>query len=219
MLKPLQSRIVVISSIVAWLIIGTCVNAQTVNSNTVAFHERKGVKPISEPPAALRQITAELSGSLVGQPPNLVIEFVLMLENTGHQEVKIADPLDSLFLRFATVGNKLITVPERLPKAILNAGGDKKNLPFPAPIDVRQIVQGTSVRYQKEEVITIAPGEKIQIVFDTQPVVMEKVNAALQSEAGLNGRSFKAKAGLVLLNAPPETGGRSVGCDWILFSF
>jgi hypothetical protein len=48
---------------------------------------------------------------------------------------------------------------------------------------------------------------------------MEKVNAALQSEAGLNGRSFKAKAGLVLLNAPPETGGRSVGCDWILFSF
>lgn len=98
MLKPLQSRTVVISSIVAWLIIGTCVNAQTVNSNTVAFHERKGVKPISEPPAALRQITAELSGSLVGQPPNLVIEFVLMLENTGHQEVKIADPLDSLFL-------------------------------------------------------------------------------------------------------------------------
>ena len=130
-----------------------------------------------------------------------------MLENTGHQEVKIADPLDSLFLRFATVGNKLITVPERLPKAILNAGGDKKNLPFPAPIDVRQIAQGTSVRYQKEEVITIAPGEKIQIVFDTQPVVMEKVNAALQSEAGLNGRSFKAKASLVLLNAPPETGG------------
>jgi hypothetical protein len=192
-LKPVQSRIVVIPRIVAWLMIGTCVNAQTVNSNTVAFHERKGVKPISEP-AALRQITAELSGSLVGQPPNLVIEFVLMLENTGHQEVKIADPLDSLFLRFATVGNKLIAVPERLPKAILNAGGDKKNLPFPAPIDVRQIAQRTSVRYQKDEVITIAPGKKIQIVFDTQPVVMEKVNAALQSEAGLNVRSFKAKA-------------------------
>ena len=219
MLKPLQSRIVVISSIAAWLIIGTCVNAQTVNSNTVAFHERKGVKPISEPPAALRQITAELSGSLVGQPPYLVIEFVLMLENTGHREVKIADPLDSLFLRFATVGNKLITVPQRVPKALLNIKSGKENIPFPAPIELRQIAQGTSVRYRKEEVITIAPGEKIQIVFDTQPVVMEKVNAALQSEAGLNGRSFKAKASLVLLNAPPETGGRSVGCDWISFSF
>ena len=219
MLKPLQSRTVVISSIVAWLIIGTCVNAQTVNSNTVAFHERKGVKPISEPPTALRQITAELSASLVGQPPNLAIEFVLTLQNTGHQEVKIADPLDSLFLRFATVGNKLITVPERVPKALLNIKSGKENIPFPAPIELRQIAQGTSVHYQKEEVITIAPGEKIQIVFDTQPVVMEKVNAALQSEAGLNGRSFKAKAGLVLLNAPPETGGRSVGCDWISFSF
>ena len=77
----------------------------------------------------------------MGQPPNLVIEFVLMLENTGHQEVKIADPLDSLFLRFATVGNKLITVPERLPKAILNAGGDKKNLPFQ--------LQSTSVKLCK----------------------------------------------------------------------
>src|SRR5438477_6216206 len=161
MLKPLQSRTVVISSIVAWLIIGACVNAQTVNSNTVAFHERKGVKPISEPPAALRQITAELSGSLVRQPPNRIIEFVLMLENTGHQKVKIADPLDSLFLRFATGGNKLITVPERLPKAILNAGGDKKKLPFPAAIDVRQIAQGTSVRYQIEEIIKIGLGGKI----------------------------------------------------------
>ena len=220
MLKPLQSRTVVIStSMVVWLIIGTCVSAQTVNSNTVAFHERKGVHPISEPPASLRQITAELSGSLVGQPPNLAIEFVLTLQNTGHQEVKIADPLDSLFLRFATSENKLITVPERLPKAVLNIKSGKENIPFPAAIELRQIVQGNSVRYQKEEVITIAPGEKIQIVFDTQPVVMEKVNAALQSEAGLNGRSFKAKASLVLLNAPPETGGRSVGCDWISFSF
>ena len=138
MLKPLQSRTVVISSIVAWLIIGTCVNTQTVNSNIVAFHERKGVHPISEPPASLRQITAELSGSLVGQPPNLAIEFVLTLQNTGHQEVKIADPLDSLFLRFATIGNKLITIPERLPKAVLNIKSGKENIPFPAAIEVRQ---------------------------------------------------------------------------------
>jgi hypothetical protein len=219
MLKPLQSRTVVIStSMVAWLIIGTCVSAQTVNSNTVAFHERKGVHPISEPPAPLRQITAELSGSLVGQPPNLAIEFVLTLQNTGHQEVKIANPLDSLFLRFATSENKLITVPARLPKAVLNIKSEKENIPFPAAIELRQIVQGNSVRYQKEEVITIAPGEKIQIVFDTQPVIMEKVNAALESEAGRSGRSFKAKAGLVLLNAPPQAGGRSVESDWAFFS-
>jgi hypothetical protein len=174
---------------------------------------------MSEQPAALRQITGELSGSLVGRPPNLGIEFVLSLQNTGHQEVKIADPLDSLFLRFATIGNKLITIPERLPKAVLNIKSGKENIPFPAAIEVRQIVQGTSVRYQKEEVITIAPGEKVQIVFDTQSIVMEKVNAALQSEAGRSGRSFKAKAGLVLLNAPPDTGGRSVESDWISFSF
>jgi len=203
---------------VAWLIIGTCVSAQTANSTTVMFHERKGVKPISEPPAVLRQIPVELSGSLVGQSPNLAIEFVLTLQNTGHQEMKIKDPLDSLFLRFATIGNKLITVPERLPKAVLNIGRGKADIPFPAAIEIRRIVQGKSVRYQKEEAITIASGEKVQIVFDTQSVVMEKVNAALQSETGTSTRSFKAKAGLVLLNAPPQAGGRSVEADWAFFS-
>ena len=197
----------------------TCVSAQTMNSNTVAFHEQKGVKPISEPPASLRQITAELSGSLVGQPPNLAIEFVLTLQNTGHQEVKIADPLDSLFLRFATAGNKLITIPEKLPKALLNIKGGKENIPFPAAIELRQIVQGTSVRYQKEETIKIPPREKVQIFFDTQPIISEKLNVALQSEAGRCARSFKAKAGLVLLKAPPESGGRSVVSDSMSFSF
>jgi hypothetical protein len=47
---------------------------------------------------------------------------------------------------------------------------------------------------------------------------MEKVNAALESEAGRSGRSFKAKAGLVLLNAPPQAGGRSIESDWAFFS-
>lgn len=197
----------------------TCVSAQTMNSNTVAFHEQKGVKPISEPPASLRQITAELSGSLVGQPSNLAIEFVLSLQNTGDQEVKIADPLDSLFLRFATIENKPITVPERSPKAILNIKGGKQNIPFPAAIELRQIVQGASVRYQKEEIITIPPHEKVQIVFDTQPIISEKLHAALQSEAGRSARSFKAKAGLVLLDASPQSGGRSVESDWLFFSF
>jgi hypothetical protein len=165
----------------------------------------------------LKQITAELSGSVVGQPLNLKIEFVLTLQNLGQEELKIADPLDSLLLRFATIENKLITVPERVPKALMNIKGGKENVPFPAAIELRQIVQGRSVRYQKEEVVTIAPREKVQIVFDTQPVVVQKVNAALQSEG--SARSFKAKAGLVLLKAPPESGGRSLESDWMSLSF
>jgi hypothetical protein len=132
--------------------------------------------------------------------------------------VKIKDPLDSLFLRFATIGDKLITIPERLPKAVLNIGSGKVDIPFPAAIEIRRIVQGKSVRYQKEEVITIAPGEKVPIVFDTEPVVMQKVNGALQLEANKSARSFKAKAGLVFLCVAPETGGRSVESDWAFFS-
>src|SRR5260370_3658017 len=157
--SSMQSRTVVIStSMVAWLIVGTCVRAQTAKSTTGTLHERKGVQPISEPPAVLRQITVELSGSLVGQSPNRAIEFVLTLQNTGHQEVKIQDPLDSLFLRFATIGDKLITVPERLPKAVLNIGGGKTNIPLPSAINIRPNVQGKFLPCQKKEGKTNSAG-------------------------------------------------------------
>ena len=151
----------------------------------------------------------------MAQPPNLTIEFILTLENPGQEELKIADPLDSLFLLFTTIENKLITVPQRKFRAV-HTTGENENIPFPAAIEFRQIVQGTSVRYQKEDVVTIGPREKVQIVFDTQPVVMQNINAALQSQE--SARSFKAKAHLGLLKAPPEGGGRSVESDWLFFS-
>jgi hypothetical protein len=192
----------------------TVATAQIANSNKVAFHGRDGSHFIPETPV-LKQIRAELSGSLVGQPPNLKIEFVLTLENPGQEEVKIADPLDSLRLMFTTAKNRLINIPQRKYQAV-NVSGNKENIPFPAPIEFRRIVQGTSVRYQKEEVLTIGPREKVQIVFDTQPVVMQNINAAIQSEG--SQRAFKAKAHLGLVTAPPEGGGRAVESDWISFS-
>jgi hypothetical protein len=197
----------------------TLLDAEPSNSNAVAFHEREGGKPITEPPAALRQLTAKLSGSLIGQPSKLAIEFVLILKNTGNQEVKIANPLDSLFLGFATLQNRPIPVPERLPKGVMNIGGDKTNVPFPALIEVRQILQGTSVSYQKMEVMVIQPGEEVRVIFDTQPVVIQKITAALAPENGTSARSFKARARLVLLSRSSEVGGRSVQSDWMSFSF
>lgn len=193
----------------------TSVCAQIANSNKVAFHEPKGAHPLSEPPSPLKQINAEISGSLSGQPPNVTIQFVLTLENPGREDVKIANPLDSLVLLFTTIENKLITVPERKFKAVHITGG-KENISFPAPIEFRQTVQGTSVRYQKEDMVTIRPREKVQIVFDTQPVVMQNINAAIQSEG--SARSFKAKAHLGLVKIPAEGGGRAVESDWLFFS-
>ena len=192
----------------------TSVSAQIANSNKVAFHERDGSHPRSETPV-LKQISAELSGSFVGQPSNLTIEFVLTLENFGPEGLKIADPLDSLFLMFTTTKNRLIDIPQRKFQSMC-ISGEKGNIPYPAPIEFRQIVQGTSVRYQKEDVVTIGPREKVQIVFDTQPVVMQNINAAVQSEG--SARSFKAKAHLGLVTAPPKGGGRAVESDWIFLS-
>ncbi len=213
MLLQIRSRYVwSISLLIASLLAPA--TAQIANSNKVAFHENDGSHTRSETPV-LKQISAELSGSFVGQPSNLTIEFVLTLENTGPEELKIADPLDSLFLMFTTTKNKLITVPQRKFQDMY-ISGEKKNIPYPAPIEFRQIVQGTSVRYQKEEVVTIGPREKVQIVFNTQPVVMQNINAAIQSEG--SPRAFKAKAHLGLVTAPPEGGGRAVESDWISFS-
>jgi len=213
MVLQIRSRNIWSILLVSALIL-TSVTAQIATSNKIAIHDIKGVRSLTEPPASLKQINAELSGSLVGQPPNVTIEFVLTLENPGREEVKISDPLESLYLLFTTIDKKLITVPQSKFKAV-NTGGNE-NIPYLAPIELRQIVQGTSVRYQKEEVVTIAPGAKVQIVFDTQPVVMQKVNAALQSEG--NARSFKAKAVLGLVKIPPEGGDRAVESDWISFS-
>jgi hypothetical protein len=79
-------------------------------------HESKRLESAPQPPPALRQVAAELLGTVVGQSPNLSIEFVLTLHNNWSQEVKILDPLNSLWLQFTTMGGKLIPLPDSFPK-------------------------------------------------------------------------------------------------------
>src|SRR5439155_25398657 len=109
------------------------------STNTVMFHEPKLWESAPKPPAALRQVTAELSGTVVGQSPNLSIEFVLILQNDGPREIKILDPLDVFSLQFTTIGNKLIPMPKRVPKFLPKVGvpkdairGTKRDAPYPA---------------------------------------------------------------------------------------
>ena len=105
-----------------------------VSRNTAPFRDLKLSKSAPEPPPALQQVTAQLSGTLVGQVPNASIRFVLFLRNDGPQEIKILDPLDSFFLLFATKEDKLIRVPDRISKLAINTSRDKKDMPFPAPV-------------------------------------------------------------------------------------
>jgi hypothetical protein len=205
------------------------VKAETANTSTgnaVEMHAVNGYKSDSED-AALQQVAAELSGSVIGQPPNVSIQFVLGLQNNGPQEIKIADPLDSLLLQFTTIGNKLITLPMRVPKALIDTkpleyptatSGGSKRVPYPAPIEFRQTVSATGINKKKEEIITVPPGGKVQIVFDCEPVVMETVVTALRSEMGESAKSFKARATLALISAPPQIRGHSLDSDWIFFT-
>jgi hypothetical protein len=170
----------------------------------------------------LRQVSVELAGTLVGQPPNLSIQFTLILQNNGPQEVKIRDPLDSLSVNFSA-GKGSIDVPERirgdvvgLPKDAI--GKPTPTLAYPAPIQFRRIVRGTMASYQKEEVITIPAGTNVQITFQSEPVVMERVTEALRSEPAENAKSFEAKAFLALISDPPAAGGRPLHSDPILFT-
>jgi hypothetical protein len=189
-------------------------------AHTVTFRDllRAHVEPVPEPPPALQQLSVELSGALIGRPPNLSIQFILSLENNGPQEVQILDPLDTLSFNFSTIGKRPIDVPERIPKIVLDTFGDKRDLPFPAHVRFRRIVRGTMASYEKEEVVTIPPGGKMQIEFETEPIIMEKVMEALRAETGEDAKSFRAEAFLALLNDPPQPGGRSVYSDPILFT-
>jgi len=189
------------------------------------FHEPKLWESAPKPPAALRQVTAELSGTVVGQSPNLSIEFVLILQNDGPREIKILDPLDVFSLQFTTIGNKLIPMPKRVPKFLPKVGvpkdairGTKRDAPYPAPVQFRRIMRGNFASYEREEVITIPPGSNVQLTFESERVVMERVTEALRTETRELEKSFKARATMALVTSPPaETGGRLLDSDWILF--
>jgi len=217
-----------------WLILllGGCllapVNAQTTEpkgANTVTFHEPKRLESAPQPPADLRQVTVELLGTLIGQPPNISIEFVLALQNNGPQEVKILNPLDTLSLQFSTIDKKLIPVPERVSKLLPQVAqpkdaipGTKRDAPYPAPVQFRQITSISGASSQKEDTITIPSGANVQIFFESEPVVMGRVVESLRTETGKSARSFKAKAFLALISAPPQTGGRSLYSDPVLLT-
>lgn len=219
------------SSLIALL--GACsltlVNAQTISSvpagNAATFHEPARLASAPQPPPALREIAAELSGRLIGQAPNIAIEFALTFQNNGPQEVKIRDPLDSLFLEGTTATNKPIALPRRVPKALIDSGvpkggvpGESRAVPYPAPVQFRQTTTATGVSSQKEETITIPAGGKVQIVFESEPVVTERVIEAVQGEKGEAAMSFKVRAIMALISAPPITQSRSLDSDWIVFT-
>jgi hypothetical protein len=205
------------------------VNAQTISStpagNAATFHEPARLASAPQPPQALREVAAELSGSLIGQAPNIAIEFVLTLQNNGPQEVKIRDPLDSLLLEVSTATNRPIALPRRVPKALIDSGapkgripGESGDVPYPAPIQFRQTTTTGGVSSQKEETLAIPPGGKVRIVFESEPVVMGKVIEAVQDEKGEAATSFKVRAIMALISAPPITQSRSLDSDWIIFT-
>ena len=196
-------------------------------SSTVAFRDVKRLESAPQPPEQLREVTAELSGRLVGQLPNISIEFVLTLQNNGRQQIKILDPLNSFRLQLAATDGKSIPLPDRFPKGVPLIGLPKgapsdtnREAPYPAPVQFREMASANRVSSQKEETITILPGAKIQIVFETEPVVMERVTQTLGTETGEHSPSFKARAILGLLSAPPQAdvGGRLLDSDWVFFT-
>jgi len=199
--------------------------APVASTNTVTFHDPKRLESAPEPPAALQQVVAKLSGTVIGRSPNPSIEFVLTLENNGPQEIKILDSLDSLSLSFGTSSKWPVRVPDRLPYARIDVKppkggipGRKRNAPYPAPIQFRRIVRVSGPSPQKEDTITIPPGNWTQIVFETEPVVMQRVMQALKSETGEATRLFKAKGFLALISDPPRAGGRTLYSDPIVFA-
>lgn len=180
---------------------------------------------VAPPVPCLKEVAAELSGTVIGQMPKISIQFLLTLKNNGPEEVQILDPLENFSLQLSTSTNKLIPLPRRVPKDVPKVALPKdalerrnRDAPYPAPVQFRQITSNTRVSYQKEETVAIPPGGRVQIAFDSEPVVAEKLIEALRTETGENAKSFRARALVGLLNAPPQpgVGGRLVTSSWLL---
>jgi hypothetical protein len=195
------------------------------DAKPAAFHDvlRGQVAFVPEPPPDLQQVSAELGATVLGQSPNLSIQFILSLQNNGAQELKIRDPLDSLSLNFSTIGKGPVDVPERVRGDVVGRPRDampgaRHDQPYPAPIQFRRIVRGTMATYEKEEAMTIPPGGKIQIEFESEPVVMERIVKALRAEKEEDANSFRVRGFLALISDPPERGGRPLHSDPILLT-
>jgi hypothetical protein len=140
------------------------------NNNAVTFHDIAQSQSAAQPAPSLREIAVELSGTVIGQMPNISIQFVLTLQNNGPQEVQILDPLDKFSLQFTRSTNKLIPLPRRVPKDLPQVALPKNALergnrdaPYPAPIQFRQITSDTRVSYQKEKTVTIPAGARCRL--------------------------------------------------------
>jgi hypothetical protein len=196
--------------------------------NGVTFRDLKlNWNYVPRPPEALWQVDAQLSGALTGQSANLSIEFVLLLQNNGRQDVEILDPLDFFSLQFVASSGWPIEMPRRVPWFLQNTGrvkgaapDAKRNAPYSAPVQFCEIARVNGSSAQKEETITIPSGTWIRIVFQSEPVVMEKVSEALRSETEEGAKQFKARAMMSLVAAPPQqgVGSRLVESDWLFFS-
>jgi len=78
------------------------VRAQTTTSatgNVVTFQDIAQSQSAARPAPSSREVAAELSGTVIGQMPNISIQFVLSPQNNGPQEVQILDPLDKFSLQ------------------------------------------------------------------------------------------------------------------------
>ena len=134
--------------------------AQTTTSaigNTVTYHDIARSESATQPAPPLREIAAELSGTVIGQMPNILIQFVLTLQNNGPEEVQILDRLEKFSQQLITSTKKLIPLPRRVPKdlpmvALPKGTPDRKNrdAPYPAPVQFRQITTNTCVSYEKK---------------------------------------------------------------------
>jgi hypothetical protein len=92
--------------------------AQTTTSatgNAVTFQDIAQSQSAAHSAPSLREIAAELSGTVIGPMPNLSIQFVFTLQNNGPEEVQILDPLENFYLQLITsppqpgMGGRLLT--------------------------------------------------------------------------------------------------------------
>ena len=153
-----------------------------------------------------RAVTVQVSPELIYDLPRVQFSFRLNLQNRSMDTVHILNPITLLGLTFVTAEYRVVELPSRAIPGVTNAAGLSLSCisclkqPPPPDTNASPIVFRKAVEDGKEVTTwsshyTIKPGSSLELVFECESVVGERVIAAV---AGSGEKAIYARLVMAL---------------------
>lgn len=127
------------------------------------------------------KFTAHISPMPDYDLPKTQLSFKLILENRSTTPKKIANPLQTLQLLFTTRESKVIEIPVRPPPSLIHSVPPKNTHPAPI-VFVSSQLNGEKNKIESESYL-LTPDSSLEIVFECEKVVGDRIVTALSKDA------------------------------------